>query len=278
MSIFNWEPQKMTPTQQRIAEYIERNLHETLLLTEHEIADRLDVSVASVSRFWRKIGYHNIKDFKRQINDKITPTPAGKIESLMSSKEDQGIVRQNFQTVMSHLELTLEHFSENNLGQAAHLINQAETIFICGQGSSAGLKELLSFRLARFGLNIKKIENKGSDLFEDLIHLEKEDLIILFYFGTNTLAEEKVLFQEALDQGIQMLVITDQLVSPMINRADINLYCSRGEAWEFHSMVAPTFMIELLITQVGAIRQDDSIKPLQQLSKLRKKYQDILPR
>lgn len=278
MVVFNWEIEDMTPSQQKLAEYVERNLQNILLLTEQEIADTLDMSVASVSRFWRAVGYKNIKDFKQHTTQKMVPTPAGKIETLLAQTEKNGSVLNSFQTVINHLELTLEHFSEDDLTEAALLTRQAKKIYIYAQGSSVGLQDLLYFRLARYGLNIQKMENSGSELLEDLIHVATDDLVIIFFFGRKSLPEEEAIFKEAKDKGFKILVITDQLVAPIATQANVTLFGSRGEPWEFHSMVAPTLILEMLIISVGSHSKDESLDKLKDLQALRKKYAKLLPR
>src|SRR5699024_6478925 len=120
-------------------------------------------------------------------------------------------------------ELTLEYFSEESLMEAAQLTRTAKKIYIYAQGSSVGLQELLYFRLARYGLNLHLIENSGSEMLEDLLHVTLDDLVIIFFFGRKTLPEEEVIFEEAEEIGFKTLVITDQLVSPIKTQADVTL-------------------------------------------------------
>lgn len=278
MVVFNWNTENMTPSEQKVAEYVERNSQSMLTLTEREIGDRLGLSVATVSRFWRAVGYKNIKDFKQQTTQKLSPSPSGKIETLLKETEKEGSIVGSFQKVMDHLELTMEHFSEEELMRAADLALDAKKIHIYAQGSSIGLQELLYFRLARYGLNLHKIENNGSEMLEDLLHIASEDLVIIFFFGRKSLPEEEAIFREAADRKFKVLVITDQLVSSVSTQADVTLYSSRGEPWEFHSMVAPTLILEMLVIAVGSNKKEDSLDKLKDLEALRRKYRKILPR
>lgn len=278
MSIFSWNLNSLTPSQQKIAEYVERNIQYVVSLTEQELADTLNLSIATVSRFWRAVGYENFKDFKQQISQKLLPTPSGKIETLLSKTEQTGSILNSFQTVINQLELTLEHFSEADLNKAAQMVREANKVFVYAQGSSVGLQELLYFRLARYGLNLKRMQNSGSELLEDLLHVTKEDLVIIFYFGRRTLPEEEAIFRESMDKGFKVIVITDQLVTPITAQAEVTLYGSRGEPWEFHSMVAPTLILEMLVIAVGSHEKDHALDKLKELEGLRKKYRKILPR
>lgn len=275
---FNWKIENMTPAQQKIAEYVERNVQNVLTLTEQEIATTLNLSVASVSRFWRAVDYKNLKDFKQYVSEQMSPSPAGKIESIVLKTEKEGSNLKNFHTVIDHLQLTLEHFSEEDLEEAASVTRSARKIYIYAQGSAVGLQDLLHFRLSRYGLNLTKMVNSGSELLEVLIHIKEDDVVILFAFGRRTLPEEEAIFIEAKEVGFKVIAITDQLVSTISNQADITLYGSRGEPWEFHSMVAPTLILEMLVISVGSHSKDESLDKLHELQALRKKYRKLLPR
>ncbi|WP_208559711.1 MurR/RpiR family transcriptional regulator [Marinilactibacillus kalidii] len=275
---FNWQTRDMTPAQQKIAEYVERHLQTVLLSTEQELADTLGLSIASVSRFWRSTGFNNMKDFKKKTNQQMTPTPAKKIESILSQSDEGEGLSNHFHTAMNHLEFTAQHFSEETLNEAAKLVSQSNHVYIYAQGSSVGLQDLLYFRLARYGLSLHKIEHSGSELLEDMIHLKKDDVLILLAFGRKVLPEEAVIFSEAKNIGYKVIALTDQLVSAISDQADITLFGSRGEPWEFHSMVAPTLLIEILIIAISAYEKDVKLNQLDKLQELRKRYKDVLPR
>ncbi|MNC38791.1 hypothetical protein D3C75_874160 [compost metagenome] len=56
------------------------------------------------------------------------------------------------------------------------------------------------------------------------------------------------------------------------------LYAGRGEVWEFHSMVGPTYIIENLILGVGLLHKDSSLRKLDKLQQLRARYGGKLQR
>lgn len=90
--------------------------------------------------------------------------------------------------------------------------------------------------------------------------------------------ETRVILDHIKSIGGKSIVITDRLISDFNTNADIVLYASRGELWEFHSMVAPTFIVENLIIEVGIRQKEKSISKLEKLNELRSKYKSILPR
>ncbi|RLL43687.1 MurR/RpiR family transcriptional regulator [Oceanobacillus piezotolerans] len=274
---FKWNTENMSPNQYKMADYIKKNLRAVLLSTEQEIANALNISIASVSRFWRSVGFKNFKDFKAYARTQLEPSPAGKMENIINQVEEQELQYHSLKVSINHLQKTMEHFSKEAFQQAVHVITGSKKTYIYGQGPSTGLCELFYFRLARAGLELRRLVKGGSELLEDLLHLTKDDVVVIFGFG-RILPEEKVIFDYSEEIGYKTIVITDQLVSDFSDRADICLFASRGEMWEFHSMVAPTFMIENLIIAIGMHNKDENLERLEKLSDLRKKYNHDLPR
>lgn len=171
----------------------------------------------------------------------------------------------------------MQHYSSEAIEASVSALLSANTIYLYGPGPSAGLVELMHYRLRRFGLSIRRLDHGGSELFEDLLHISKGDLVVMFGF-VRLLPEAKVIVQHAKEQGYRTLLITDRLISDFSDQTDIALFASRGETWEFHSMIAPTFLIENLIIAVGKRNQEAHLHKLDELNKLRKKYGSELPR
>lgn len=275
-----WNTETLSPAQYKIADYIQKNLQTVLFSTEQEIGDALGLSIASVSRFWRSVGFKNIKDFKTHVREQldVTPvTPAGKMKSIMEKADTSTLLEQLLEVGIRNLEETVQHYSSEAIEASVSALLSARVIYLYGPGPSSGLTELMHYRLRRFGLSIKRLDHGGSELFEDLLHISSDDLVVIFGF-VRLLPEAKVIVEHAKEQGYRTLLITDRLISDFSDQSDITLFASRGETWEFHSMIAPTFLIENLIIAVGKRNPEVHLHKLDELNKLRKKYVSELPR
>ncbi|MNE48723.1 hypothetical protein D3C80_1432050 [compost metagenome] len=135
----------------------------------------------------------------------------------------------------------------------------------------------MAYRMARYGLNLKQMAPSGHELMETLMHAGKKDVVLVFGF-VQLLPETEVILDYAREAGYLVILITDRLVYPRSQDADIVLYAGRGEVWEFHSMVGPTYIIENLILGVGLLSKDSSLRKLEKLQKLRAQYGGKLPR
>lgn len=272
-----FEDKHLTPNEKTIADYISKSGATILTYTEVELAKELQISNATVSRFWRKIGFNNFKDFKNNYKETIGVSPANKLEHIMEQVDLTTIHAQMMTTSIKHLEITLGQYNEEDFQKAVQTMIGAKTIYIYSPGPSEGLGSLLNFRLSRFGLNVQVLPKSGHEIYESLIHFTSED--VLFMFGFVKLhPESRVLLEHAKKLSMASIVMTDCLVSDFNSHADHLLFASRGELWEFHSMIAPTFIIENIIIAVGKETSKKSLEKLEMLDTIRKAYKDLLPR
>ena len=273
----NWNIEDLTPNQKVIADYVQKNIKAMLYMTETEIAAQLELSNATVSRFWKSIGFENFKDFKNNLKEREVISPANKLKNIMNQVKSNEMQQQMLALSTQHLQETLQYFSSETFEQAVDALASSKRIYIYSPGPSEGLAQLINFRLSRFGLSIHYLPKSGHELFESLIHMNKEDTVLIFGF-VQLHPETRVILDHIKSIGGKSIVITDRLISDFNTNADIVLYASRGELWEFHSMVAPTFLVENLIIGVGIRQKEKSISKLEKLNELRSKYKSILPR
>ncbi|MCZ0704490.1 DNA-binding MurR/RpiR family transcriptional regulator [Natronobacillus azotifigens] len=275
---FDWNTSYMSPTQVKIANYIQKNTQKVLLSTEAEIAAATNVSIASVSRFWRSVDYLNFKDFKKQMQANLEVSPAGKWKDLLEKVDKQSSLQfYTLESAVNHLHQTMEYVSNHAFKKAVNLITEARKIYIYSPGPSRGLANLMDYRISRFNCDVSIISEGGSELFEQMMHFTKEDVVVIFGF-VRLLPEAKVLLDHAEEASYRTIILTDQLISDFSKKADSVLFASRGEEHAFHSMIAPTFLIENLIISIGMKSKETNIDRLEQLSELRRRYANELPR
>lgn len=277
MEVFNWNLENLSNNQKKIADFLTKHTNNLAYLTEQEIANKLNVSVATVSRFWKAVGYKNFKEFKYDLRERMEVSPATKMKSILQKMDEQAPVDKLLDQGMQHLQETKERLLKENFQKVIGTLKAARHIYVYAPGPSEGLAKLFQFRLSRFGYSIYLIPKSGHELYESLIHIEKEDVVLIIGF-VQMLPETKVLFEHAKTKGYQTILITDRLVSDMNDEADFFLYTSRGELWEFHSMVAPTAIIESIIVGLGKENEAHTMEKLNEINKLRKKYAAYVPK
>lgn len=179
-----WLNQKdhFTHSDRKIADFIVKNEEKLSFLTETEIGDQLQVSVATVSRFWRKIGYKNFKSYKMELADLREVTPADKMKNLLTQVGEQDIAGMILSREIEYIQTTFQLLDRGQFDRAVQWIDDAPRVHIHGAGPSASLVELLRFRLNRHGKQAVVLPRSGSELFESLVHVQAGEPFIVFGF------------------------------------------------------------------------------------------------
>ena len=82
-------PEKLTSAEKAILEYIEGHKETFLFMTIGELAQALNMSDATISRFARHMGCTDFKHLKRVVMDQTVSQegPAGKLANTLLAKE-----------------------------------------------------------------------------------------------------------------------------------------------------------------------------------------------
>ncbi|WP_427137288.1 MurR/RpiR family transcriptional regulator [Psychrobacillus psychrodurans] len=264
-----------TKSERKIADFIEKNKNAVMYLNETELASTLGSSNATLSRFWRKIGYRNFKEFKKRYLEQQVITPKTKFERILAKVEDNGKSLQQsiFDFVQYQLTDTLEHIDETQSQICVKRIATCRKLFIYAPTSSTGLGFLLKHRLMRFGIDVVILASYDQELFEQILHLQENDCVFVFGFVKLT-REAAILLDHAKEIKSHSIVLTDNIVHEFQTRCTQTFYVNRGDLEEFHSMVAATFFIEHLIVSLGQMKSEKALGNLEYLNNLREKYKN----
>ncbi|MCI1964929.1 MAG: MurR/RpiR family transcriptional regulator [Oscillospiraceae bacterium] len=258
-----------------ILNYIMSNENIIYCETASEISGKVGVSLATVGRFWPKIGFDNFKEFKKAQITQNSTTPVSKVKNTVSSLMNSD--RTFSQLIVKNidaLEKTLKLISPEALETAARLIVQKQKVYVFAPDASYGIAQVMRYRLRRFGIELIFIDG-GSSLYESLNNINQEDLVLVFCFS-RVLAETTVLLQEKQSAGFSCVIFSD-LLSDGLQDSEAFLYCYRGEPTEYHSMVSIMAVVDSLIIKI-AMESNDSMARINQLNDLRNKYQKYIRR
>ena len=133
------------------------------------------------------------------------------------------------------------------------------------------MAQLIYFRLRRLGLQVSLLPPGGSELLEGLGQIGEGDLVILFSFSKLS-REGKILLEQGRRAGYQTLAFVSRTCLPPEESADMNLFVYRGTEKEYHSMAAPTALLDALVVAVTKQMGADGVAALKTLHELKKTY------
>lgn len=266
----------LTNSDKLILEYLLCNYDTTSLETAADIADKIGVSYATISRFWNKIGFSSMKEFKKALIQSKDTTPVSKIKNTLARLHDEdstisGIITRNISTIHK----TLEFLSPEEIDNAAYFMISAAKIYIFAPDASLSIACLLRYRLRRFGIELILIEG-GSSIYEYLLNITNEDVVLVFSYS-RVISEVSILFEHQKSAGYKTILFTDMLTNSLSCNPDSTIYCYRGEPTEYHSMVAALSTIDCLILKI-AMKKENSIDSINRLNQIRSQYSDFIKR
>ena len=196
-------PEELTRAEQKILDFINTNTDSFLFLTIGQLAQRLDLSDATVSRFARHAGCRDFKALKARVLEQATG-PAVKMAGTLRQEASFSPAAW-LEQQQACLEKTAEQLSPEAFDQAVQAILAARRVWIHGKNASGALAQLLHFRLRRLGLPVTLLPAGGSELMEGLAQAGEWDLVILFSFSKLS-REGKVILEHSRAAGYRTLI------------------------------------------------------------------------
>ena len=260
---------ELTRAEQKILDYINTNTDTFLFLSIGQLAERLELSDATVSRFARHVGCRDFKALKSLVLEQ-SPGPAVKLTATLS-QGDHFSPQAWLERQRAYLEKTIQQLSTGEFDRAVEALCSARRVFIHGKNASASLAQLLHFRLRRLGLQVSLLPSGGSELLEGLSQAAENDLVVLFSFSKLS-REGRILLEHSRAAGYRTLAFVGRTCLPAEERADVSLFAYRGTEKEYHSMAAPAALLDALAVAAAERLGAESAERLQSLHQMKKDY------
>lgn len=262
-------PGELTRSEQKILNYINTNPDSFLLASIGQLSQHLGISDATVSRFARHAGCADFKGLKTMVVEQAAG-PAAKIAGTLS--QDGGFSPAAWlERQQLYLRKTIQQLDDATFRKATEALLQANRIFLHGKNASYPLAQMLAFRLRRLGLPVVVLPAGGSELMEGLFQARENDLVVMFSFSKLS-REGSVILNHSKSAGYKTLAFVSRTFIPPEERADISLFAYRGEEKEYHSMAAPTALLEVVVLAVSSQLGQQGADSMEQLHELKKRY------
>jgi DNA-binding MurR/RpiR family transcriptional regulator len=266
----------LTKSEKQIADYLRKNQEEAAFLSAGELANRLDLSEATLVRFARSLGFDSYPAMREvlQENFRRRVTHSARLRSRLDELRETGDLYERLVvSELDYLSQSLESVDRAGLQQAVELIKHRKRIFVFGVGPSLALVELMKLRLERFGRQVISLTTAGREFLEPLLSLTENDLLFVICFFDVSPALQLVL-DYARDTGCPVIMLTDTLGSIIGDKAEVVLSARRGPVAGFHSLLVPMTIINSILlalaSEEGGVMEN--LDRLDQLRERLKKY------
>lgn len=253
---------RLSKGQKLIAEYILKHYDKAAFMTAAKLGVSVGVSESTVVRFANELGFSGYpklqKSLQELIKNKLTTVQRIELSNELVSEETalKGVLKSD----MENIRATLEKINHKTFEDVVNSIFAAKKIYIIGLRSSSALSEFLGFYLHLILDNVHVVGYGVSDIFEQIINVSEDDLVIGIGFPRYAARTIESL-SYAKSKGAKVVAITDSLLSPLAARADHTLIAQSNMASFVDSLVAPLSVINALIISVG-LREKDKISTI----------------
>ena len=261
--------------QKRLADYVIENYDKAVFLTAAKLGDVVGVSESTVVRFATQLGYKGYPGFQKALEELVR----NKLNSIQRMEVTYGRISQSeiLETVLhsdiEKIKLTLEAIDQKAFDLAIDTILNAKRIYVIGIRSCAPLASFLSFYLNLVCENVVTVNtNSSSEIFEQLIRIDENDVIIGISFPRYSMRTLKAL-EFASNRKAKVITLTDSVHSPMNLYSSCNLIARSDMASIVDSLVAPLSVINALVVALCMKKQQDVVTTLETLEKIWGEYQ-----
>lgn len=271
----NHKYSSMSKGQKLLATYITDNYDKAVFLTAARMGEIVGVSESTVVRFAMSLGYKGYPEFQKALEELVR----NKLNSVQRMEVTYGRISQSkiLETVLQSdadkLKTTLDKIDHNAFELAVDTILSAKNIYIVGIRSCAPLASFLSFYLTLMFDNVRLLHtNSSSEIFEQMVRIDEDDVIIGISFPRYSMRTLKAL-EFANNRSAKVITITDSIHSPMNLYSSCNLIADSDMASIVDSLVAPLSVINALIVALCMKKQKEVAKTLSTLEEIWDEYQ-----
>lgn len=265
----------MSKGQKLLADYILKNYDKAVFLTAAKLGKVVGVSESTVVRFATQLGYQGYPGFQKALEELVR----NKLNSIQRMEVTYGRISQSeilasvLQSDIEKIKLTLANMDQNAFELAVDTILNAKRIYVVGIRSCAPLANFLSFYLNLIFDNVTSVHtNSSSEIFEQLIRIGAEDVIIGISFPRYSMRTLKAL-EFASNRKAKVITLTDSVHSPMNLYSSCNLIARSDMASIVDSLVAPLSVINALVVALCMKKQKEVVHTLETLEQIWGEYQ-----
>ena len=265
---------RLSKGQKLIAEYILKHYDKAAFMTAAKLGNSVGVSESTVVRFANELGFSGYPKLQKALQELIKTrlTTVQRIELSNDYISEESALKGVLKSDMENIRATLEKINNKTFEDVVKGIFTAKKIYIIGLRSSTALAEFLGFYLNLILDNVKIVGYGISDIFEQMINISSDDLVIGIGFPRYASRTIEAL-NFAQSRGTKVVAITDSLLSPLASNADYTLIAQSNMASFVDSLVAPLSVINALIIAVGLREKQHISETFNELENIWEEYQ-----
>ncbi len=271
LSIINENYSALTKTQKKLADFIKDNVHMIPFLSIAELGEKTQVSLASITRFTRELGFNGYSQFQKSAADLIRKdvVPMRELKHSITEEGEEDILSRMIRLNINSLETLNSEDLKRNFQQSVDLITGCRKLYITAARSSFSVAYYLYFMLKEFMEHVELLTEGTGDISNKLQYIEKEDCLIAISYERYTRATYNIV-SYLNKKGCPVIAVTDSHSSPIALKATTVLLAKH--AVDTYSFVNSMTVANALITAAGRRDKDNTLKKLERQDEIALEY------
>ena len=262
---------ELTRAERQLASHITRHYPVAALASITALAKAAEVSTPTVVRLVQKLGYKGYPDFQTVVRAEVEErliSPIAKHDRWAGGVPETHILNRLADAVVGNLQATLGQIDHSEFDAVSRLMAERDRkIFAMGGRITHAMADYFVTHMRVIRRDVTLISEMSNAWPPALIDMKPGDVLLAFdirRYENNVLS----LVEMAADQGAEVVLITDQWVSPAAERARyrFSAHIEAPSAWD--STVAIQVLVETLLAAVQSLTWEDTQARMKRLEEL----------
>ncbi|MEU6067020.1 MULTISPECIES: MurR/RpiR family transcriptional regulator [Streptomyces] len=238
---------RLSPGQRRIAQYLIEHITEAAFLSITDLADRVGVSQPSVTRFAAAVGFSGYPALREKLQSIALRTLAGGPGAADEDRSNE--LQAAVDAEIQNLENLRRDFADPDrviwLGRE---LSRSTPLTVLGLRISVSLAEYFAYAARRIHPDVRLVTRGGTVAYDALLQSREAGGTWVLAFGMPRHAQETLTaIRVARGAGLRVALITDLVLGPLADEADVTFTTGTGSRLVFDSYAAPGVMSAALL-------------------------------
>ncbi|MEL7608525.1 MAG: MurR/RpiR family transcriptional regulator [Bacillota bacterium] len=264
-----------TSKEKAVKKYIIENLKDIVNISIGDLSDATGASKATISRFCRKLGYKNFREFSLCISHEAAISYSKVHESVQLGDSAEVIVQKLCSDECDALEDTRRMIDLNKLNEIVALMMKMKQTVLFGIGGSSVIAHDLNHKLCRLGIKSRFEVDTIMQRFVAESMQQGELAVVISLSGYD--AEMLDLIRTIQSRGAMVVCMTSDYASPMARSADFVLYGAKLSISEYsgtvESRLSLMYLNDLIFVLLSLRGAPDTIQSLEDTTAILDKRQ-----
>lgn len=267
LALFNGH--RLSPIQRRIAQYLLDHMPEAAFLSSVDLAERVEVSQPSVTRFAVALGFSGYPALREALRPiALSATSAPDTPEDIRRNGLQAAVDAEIRNLVALRDTLADPRAVLDLGRE---LSGSTPLTVLGSRISGPLAAHFAYGARRIHPDVR-LAGSGSTVFDDLLQSrEAGGSWVLAFAMPRYAAELLAALRGARELGLRTAVISDVLM-PFASDVDVSLCAGVGSRLVFDSYAGPTVLATVLLQAMADAEPDRTQRRLDAYEQLTERH------